>query len=168
MNELSCPVTDDAVESPGVGVFVQRGACVSPGMRCLGVLMRLHVPYALVVPESVTCRLCVPNGARLMAGDRLAERVCEAPSAPGAKDTAESLHAMTSPVDGFLVYCDASENPLLAPGDPMPPGCIVAFVELMKIRMEITYSEPVSGTFVRYVGSNRRAVRRGEIFAQYR
>ena len=162
MRELDCPVTGDAVESPGVGVFLHGCSPEMAGERCIGTLLRLGERCALMVPPGVQCRVCMPNGARVMAGDRIAQRISTQDAHEMPKTAARTL---TAPCDGFLLLCNDAGKPLLLPGSEVSSGTVVAFLELMKIRMEITAEQP--GTFVRYVGKDRSPVRRGEIIAEF-
>ena len=160
MQDLACVPTPDGFLSPGVGVFVRRGA----GDGCLGSLVRLGRSLRLTVPPGTPAEPCLPDGTRVMAGDRIATLRATTECPQTRTDTG---HFIVAPADGYLVCSDDAGRPLLHPGDELHPGTIVAFVEFMKIRMEIAFCGPDGATFLRYAGTDRRSVRRGDAIAEY-
>lgn len=161
MRKLPCIVTAKTLCCPGVGRFWTRAGCQSGS---LGVLERLHERFDLTVPPNLHYRVIVANGASLMVGDVMAE-ICEI-STSTPKTTAFA-HAICAPADGYISFCDASGAPLKSAGDILHHGDIVAFLEFMKIRMEIVYSGEEDAIFGHYCGPDRRAVQCGEIIAEY-
>lgn len=165
MKNLWCVIADSKLESPGVGLFLDNASTglLPARAQCIGTLFRLGEYIQLLAPDHIHIRRVISSGTHLMAGDVIAEIVtAEAPSL--REQTSLTLSA---PADGFIAFSDAAGRPIKNPGDMIHPGDIIAFLEFMKIRMEIVYSGNADVVFDHYCGPDHRAVRSGEIIAEF-
>ena len=158
MRCLQCLIRDDKILSPGVGTFLSDNHAGS-----VGILKRLHLSWSLSLPPDCTCmNIVVPNGAFVMFGDVIGDLNVSSKNV----QTADALK-LYAPLDGFISFDDGTGNPLKKQGDILHSGEIVAILELMKIRMEITFDGADGCKFIGYSCSNHAAIRRGEPILAY-
>jgi|GEM_PF-6496003 len=157
---------------PLVGHFVRvyhvrgEGLCdAAMSELCVGEIRQLGRCILLTVKPRhgfVFSLDSLPDGTWLSVGDRLGEfrPIC------GQTEAAEgAVHGgdirIFAPISGFFVSTDALNRPFAISGACILPGSVLGYIELMKLRLEVTFDREVPARFEGYEVQSASAIEAG-------
>lgn len=172
---IQCHINENHVFlSPVVGTFYRKKlqAHIPQNQLYIGFVKRLDQIILLTIDKSVcsehSVRYDIPDGTWLNVGDIIGH--IDLSIKPEVSDSilpSDNL-VIVSPADGFIIQNDLSGKPFKTTGDTLHPGDIIAIVEFMKVRIELSFDGPDNCTFIHYTGHSQRPVKRGESIAIYK
>ncbi len=159
MKFIQCPLVNNSIISPAVGIFCCAIPKFSDNAQSLGTIRQLGQTLILTVPNDIVCGNIVPqDGDFIMAGDIIAEY-----GNTRQNNTSSNIpNIFKSPSDGFISTVDASGIPFAEPGARLKTGQIIAIIELMKIRMDITFDGPDNAVFLNYLCPQKSTIRKND------
>jgi hypothetical protein len=166
---LTCHVQPDGrILSPAVGRFYPISAPFGMSKQAIGILERLGKRYQLIVPQSLTSMVPVlSSGTFVVVGDVIAQmntQICRRQPENIQPSTHHSI-SILAPASGFLILKDENGMPFQSEGKHIQYGDMIAILEFMKIRMEITYDGPEPAVFEHYLKLHQSSVEKSQTIA---
>ena len=156
----------EIIYSPGVGQFLLASRkTLATGQCCIGYLRRLNEIIPITIPENHRdFEYLVKTGQIVSFGTPLV-RLLDNPIVQNSDSNALNTIAIVAPADGFLTCTNDFGMPIRETDMPIRNGDVIAILEFMKIRMDITY-DGTDAIFLRYVNVDHRGVKKGETIAE--
>lgn len=166
---LTCHVQPDGrILSPAVGRFYPISAPFGMSKQAIGILERLGKRYQLIVPQPLTSMVPVlPSGTFVAVGDVIAQmntQICGTQTENIQPSIPQDI-SILAPASGFLILKDENGMPYQAEGKRIQCGDVIAILEFMKIRMEITYDGPEPAVFEHYLKPHQSSVEKSQTIA---
>ena len=171
-----CDILNQTIYTSVTGTFYNSTSkhynvvYIPDDLYCIGIIININQKIPLVISQNdihgSEVEPIVLDGAWIEAGTAVAQ-IKSKTGTPHAAVDHNKYSEITAPADGFLIQTDINDMPIQKTENRLRHGDLIAIIEFMKIRIELTFAGPDNSIFKGYTGSSQRPVKSGDLIAVY-